>query len=120
MFHSLLLQELLPQRMESLFIRDEVYMSECRFNTATSLPATKIQGLRNVSKSLHSFPPRCKSCLSSAIVSETNKEWRSLNISNKTFMDSFSSCKGKVTQAIGGTLYLSCPVVNGVGFGVLY
>lgn len=100
MFHSLVPHELLPQRMESLFIRDEVYMSECRFNTSTFLPATQIQGLRNVSKSLPFFP-HCKSCLSYVIVSEISKEWKTLNTSNKTFMDSLSSCKGKVTHSIG-------------------
>lgn len=100
MFHSLVPHELLPQRMESLFIRDEVYMSECRFNTSTFLPATQIQGLRNVSKSLPFFP-HCKSCLSYMIVSEMSKEWKTLNTSNKTFMDSLSSCKGKATHGIG-------------------
>lgn len=35
-------------------------------------------------------------------------------------MDSFSSCKGKATQAIGAMLHPSCSAVSGVTFGVLY
>lgn len=32
------------------------------------------------------FSPHCKSCLSAAILSETNKEWRTSNTSNKTLI----------------------------------
>lgn len=86
-------------------------------------PATQIQRLSNASKSLHFFP-HCKACLSYVTAPETHKAQKTLNTSNKTFIDSFSDCKGEATQDIGATLHLSCSVfwnvANVVAFGVLY
>ena len=77
MFHNLVPRELFTEVMEFLFIRDGLYICECKISFSTLLPAALIQGIRKASQILHCFP-HCKVCLSYVIVPETQKSQKTL------------------------------------------